>query len=234
MKKGDLRKQEILAVAETLFCKKGYEKTSVQDILDQLNASKGSFYHHFPSKESLLEGICKKKAEHIYLITAEKVRNDNNTLSALNSLFSGMIPLCNEKMAFLLMLLPIFQKPEGKSIRQAYCEALNICFIRDVTDLLHQGDCEGILCCKEPEISGQIVLLLISELWNNISDQIIESEKKRKEPDLTEILRRIDQYRLSIEKILTLPYGSLTLTDIVTLRQVTEQIHSHWPVLCEI
>lgn len=232
MKKGDIRKREILEVAETLFCKKGYEKTSIQDILDLLNASKGSFYHHFPSKESLLAGICRKRAEHIYLMTAEKVRNDNNTLSALNGLFSGIMPLCNEKIAFLLMLLPIFHEPEGKSIRQAYCEALTGYFIRDVADLLHRGDREGILFCKEPEISAQIVLLLLNELWNNISDQIIEAEKQGKEPDLTEMLRRIDQYRLSIEKILVLPYGSLMLTDIVTLRQVTEQIHSHWPVLC--
>ena len=142
MKKGDIRKKEILDVAETLFCKKGYEKTSIQDILDLLNASKGSFYHHFPSKESLLAGICQKRAEHIYLMTAERVRNDHNTLSALNSLFSGIMPLCNEKIAFLLMLLPIFHKPEGKSIRQAYCEALTGYFIQDVADLLHRGDRE--------------------------------------------------------------------------------------------
>ena len=41
MKKGDLRKQEILQTAEKLFCRKGYEQTSVQDILDQLKTSKG-------------------------------------------------------------------------------------------------------------------------------------------------------------------------------------------------
>ena len=66
MKKGDIRKQEIIETAESLFCRYGYENTSIQNILDQLRISKGSFYHHYISKESLLEGICRKRAEQIY------------------------------------------------------------------------------------------------------------------------------------------------------------------------
>ena len=49
MKKGDARREELLATAERLFCTKGYEKTSVQDILDEMGFSKGGFYHHFDS-----------------------------------------------------------------------------------------------------------------------------------------------------------------------------------------
>ena len=45
MLKGDLRKKQILETAEKMFCRDGYEKTSVQDILDVLHLSKGSFYH---------------------------------------------------------------------------------------------------------------------------------------------------------------------------------------------
>ena len=41
MKKGDIKKQEILTVAEDLFCRKGYEETSVQDILDVKARSRG-------------------------------------------------------------------------------------------------------------------------------------------------------------------------------------------------
>lgn len=54
MRKGDEKRQAILDVAEKLFYTKGYEATSVQDILDVLDTSKGSFYHHFESKEQVL------------------------------------------------------------------------------------------------------------------------------------------------------------------------------------
>ncbi|MFQ9805317.1 MAG: TetR/AcrR family transcriptional regulator [Christensenellales bacterium] len=43
MKKGDARRGELLAAAEKLFYTKGYENTSVQDILDAVGFSKGGF-----------------------------------------------------------------------------------------------------------------------------------------------------------------------------------------------
>ena len=54
MKKGELRRQEILDTAERLFLSRGYEQTSVQDILDEMGLSKGGFYHHFDTKMALL------------------------------------------------------------------------------------------------------------------------------------------------------------------------------------
>ena len=63
MRKGEEKKQEILTVAERLFCLKGYRETSVQDILDVLKASKGGFYHYFESKEAVLETLCTERAQ---------------------------------------------------------------------------------------------------------------------------------------------------------------------------
>ena len=57
LKKGDARRGELLAAAEKLFYTKGYENTSVQDILDAVGFSKGGFYHHFDSKLAAF-GVC--------------------------------------------------------------------------------------------------------------------------------------------------------------------------------
>ena len=57
MRKGDMRREELIATAERLFYTKGYEKTSVQDILTEMNFSKGGFYHHFESKLQLLDAL---------------------------------------------------------------------------------------------------------------------------------------------------------------------------------
>ena len=54
MLKGDIRKQAILDTAENLFFEKGYVKATIQDFLDALECSKGSFYHHFESKLQVL------------------------------------------------------------------------------------------------------------------------------------------------------------------------------------
>ncbi|MBO6092609.1 MAG: helix-turn-helix transcriptional regulator, partial [Oscillospiraceae bacterium] len=58
MLKGDIRKKQILETSELLFSERGYEATGIQDILNLLHLSKGSFYHHFESKEQVLKIIC--------------------------------------------------------------------------------------------------------------------------------------------------------------------------------
>ena len=47
--------EQIIAVSSQLFIEKGYEQTSIQDILDSLHLSKGGLYHHFKSKEDILD-----------------------------------------------------------------------------------------------------------------------------------------------------------------------------------
>ena len=47
--------EKILDVSQRLFYEKGYEKTSIQDIVNELGGlSKGAIYHHFKSKEDIL------------------------------------------------------------------------------------------------------------------------------------------------------------------------------------
>nr|WP_180272808.1 TetR/AcrR family transcriptional regulator [Bacillus pumilus] len=49
--------QQILDVSTKLFQEKGFEKTSLQDIIHELNMSKGAIYHHFKSKEEILRAV---------------------------------------------------------------------------------------------------------------------------------------------------------------------------------
>lgn len=55
VKEPELRKQELIETALRLFLKKGYEKTSVRDILREVKGSPGMFYYYFSSKEAIFE-----------------------------------------------------------------------------------------------------------------------------------------------------------------------------------
>jgi AcrR family transcriptional regulator len=50
-------KEQIMAASITLFEQKGFSETSVQDIVDALGVTKGTFYYYFKSKEELLMDI---------------------------------------------------------------------------------------------------------------------------------------------------------------------------------
>ncbi|MCD7918264.1 MAG: TetR/AcrR family transcriptional regulator [Clostridiales bacterium] len=50
--------EKILTAARRLFLEKGYEHTTIQDIVDQLDGlTKGAIYHHFKSKEEILTAL---------------------------------------------------------------------------------------------------------------------------------------------------------------------------------
>ena len=216
MKKGDLRKQEILDTAKMPFCRNGYEQTSIQDILDRLKTSKGSFYHHFVSKEALLEGICRKRAGQIYSAVSASAGGEESATAGLDRLLSGMIPFRDEKLSFLMMLLPIFRLPEGRMVRTAYCEALQA------------GQDAGEFSCREPDIDAGVILAIVNRLWTEICVRFISAEESGEQADVSELLRLADSYRLTVERMILLPCGSLHLVDIPTLAHLAEQIHSHW------
>ena len=54
-KKPDERRKEILDAAMKLFLSKGYENTSVEDITNDMQVAKGSFYNYFKSKQEVFE-----------------------------------------------------------------------------------------------------------------------------------------------------------------------------------
>ena len=68
------RRTELIAIAQQLFYTKGYENTSVNDIIKAAGASKGGFYHHFDSKQgvmmSVVEGLVEQSEKMIQPILA--------------------------------------------------------------------------------------------------------------------------------------------------------------------
>lgn len=57
VKKPDVRKAEIIKTARMLFQSRDYDKTTMQDVMDELGIAKGTIYHYFKSKEELLEAV---------------------------------------------------------------------------------------------------------------------------------------------------------------------------------
>ncbi len=57
VKKAEERREEIIAAAEELFLAKGYDRTTMKDVMDRLQVAKGTIYHYFKSKEELLDAV---------------------------------------------------------------------------------------------------------------------------------------------------------------------------------
>ena len=96
MSRSEQKRSGIAQAAQELFFQKGYEQTSVQDILDALELSKGGFYHYFVSKEAVLQEICEQRATarfgrlgmELYDSRVSPIDKLNRLLSLVN-LFGG-------------------------------------------------------------------------------------------------------------------------------------------------
>ena len=229
MIKGDLRKKQILETSEALFAERGYEATSVQDILDVLHLSKGSFYHHFESKEQVLQKICESRAEAAARRTLQDKSEDG--LTWMNTLLSGMIPFQGEGLTFLRMILPVFTLPEGKSIRAGYQQALKDCWIEPTAEALELMIVQNQAYTPYPRKTAEIALNLVNDLWAEIGQEIILSEKiTREKASPARLLTLVEPYRPALENLFSAPYGSLPLIDLQGLVQMTEGIHDWWMV----
>ncbi|WP_136806553.1 TetR/AcrR family transcriptional regulator [Desulfosediminicola flagellatus] len=77
VKKPEERKSEIVAAACQLFLSKGYDSTTMKDVMVELNIAKGTIYHYFRSKEELLEAVILSVAEEEFL-RLKKIFDDSN------------------------------------------------------------------------------------------------------------------------------------------------------------
>ena len=66
-----IRKQKIIDVAAALFCKKGYQSTSLDDVAKVIGISKAGIYHYVSSKDDLLSIIYTQAFEEIFQETNE-------------------------------------------------------------------------------------------------------------------------------------------------------------------
>jgi len=70
----------ILSVAQTRFGLYGFEKTTMREIAEELNVSKGSLYYYFPDKENLYKAVVEKEQEEFLKLFRNKIGSINGII----------------------------------------------------------------------------------------------------------------------------------------------------------
>ena len=101
----------ILDVAFQLFMEKGYERTSIQDIINQLGGlSKGAIYHHFKSKEDIICALSDKMFADNNPFASIKQRKDLNALQKMKEVIKLNQANTQEKQVNI-QALPLLKNP---------------------------------------------------------------------------------------------------------------------------
>ncbi|MDR2043266.1 MAG: TetR/AcrR family transcriptional regulator [Clostridium sp.] len=70
-------REKIVDVSAKLFAEKGYERTTMQDIVNDLGMSKGAIFHHFKSKEAIVEAVVTRYCDS-FLDVARQTADDKS------------------------------------------------------------------------------------------------------------------------------------------------------------
>jgi AcrR family transcriptional regulator len=211
-----VRREAFLDVAQRLIQRKGYEEMSVQDVLEELGASKGAFYHYFDSKLALLEAVVDRFADQALARVAPILADpDLPAVRKLERVFGDIAAFKAEQKELVLAIIGVWNSDSNALVR----EKLRRLSMRRLAPLLaafvRQGVEEGSFGADPAEETAMVLVTLMA----GFQEQAAEYFVARQAGTITfEAVRRsVAAFTRAYERILGIPAGSLTLTDEATL-----------------
>jgi AcrR family transcriptional regulator len=213
------RRNEILDAALQLVYSKGYEKMTIQDMLDQLQISKGAFYHYFDSKAAVLEALVERMVvEQVEPLLTSIVEAPHLTaLEKLQHYFDTAVSWKTSQKTLMLELTKVWYSDENALARQKMMALM----VKHVTPLfmevIHQGVREGVFTTPYPEYASQVIINLVQPLGDTFA-QLLLSEEAMHKHTLQRAEMIVVAYSDAVERVLGAPKGSIHLMDTEVLK----------------
>ena len=164
MKKGEKRKLELLQIAYKMFLARGYENTSVDEIIEEAGIAKGTFYYYFKSKEQLLEEVIGMMIEE----EAQKAR-----------LIVGSDLPVPQKIAAIMAAFRLAQdeqtigdalnQPENILMHEKTNRRIIDTIVPILSEVVEAGVKEGVFSCDHIAERMRIILIVSNGLFDDNS-----------------------------------------------------------------
>ena len=162
LKKGQRRKIELLKIAYRLFLEKGYENTSVDEIIEEAGIAKGTYYYYFKSKEQTLEEVIDM------MLDAEEVK--------ARAVMNAPLPIPQKVVGVIASFRPESEemgfadelhRPENLIMHDKIQKKLLTRLIPILSDIVRAGNEEGIFNCEDIPERVKIMIVLANELFDS-------------------------------------------------------------------
>ena len=160
--KKEYREKELLNIAYKLFSTKGYENTSIDEIIEQACIAKGTYYYYFKSKEETLERVIEMMISQELEKAKAVLKSNLSVQEKLLGIILSMRPNTDETK-----LQDTINKPENIIMH----EKINAKLIKYITpliaDVIEEGNNNGIFDCNNIKERVEIILIIVNNLFDD-------------------------------------------------------------------
>ena len=153
------RRDELLDLAATMFAERGLRATTVRDIADSAGILSGSLYHHFSSKEQMVDEVLRGFLDWLFERYEQIIEGEPNPLERLKGLFMASFEAIEDRHAQVVIYQDEAKRLAGQE-RFAYVEERNQEQRKMWLDLLNQGVEDGSF---RPDIDVDLVYRFIRD-----------------------------------------------------------------------
>jgi AcrR family transcriptional regulator len=155
----DRTRASLIDAAARLFASRGYDSTAVDSIVQEAGVSKGAFYHHFDSKDELLDAVAERTAaEAMSVIEPGIADRSMGAIARLNRFFSIARTWGAEHFGLLREVLLVLYRDENIRLRRKVEAHTFAWSVPVLTDILRQGVAEKVFDLSDPDEAAQAIL----------------------------------------------------------------------------
>ena len=161
MKKGEKRKQELLKIAYDMFLSRGYENTSVDEIIAGAQIAKGTFYYYFPSKEQLLEAVIDMMIESEAETVRQIIGSDLPVPQKIVAVITSVKPAESEQP-----IQDALMQPENVLMHDRIRKKLIEVIVPLLSEVIEEGVGQGIFACDHIPERVRMLLVISNATFN--------------------------------------------------------------------
>ncbi len=211
-----VRRDAFIEAAQRLIANKGYDAFSVQDLLDELGASKGAFYHYFDSKQALLSAVVDDMTDTVLGLVGPLVADGGLTApEKLRQLFGSIAQWKYDRSELMFEIIATWWSDGNILVREHLRATVLERLSPVIAWILEQGVAERSVECADPGHASQVFLSLLLATQEVLGRLYLGC--RAGQISLAEVEQTLAAYMGAGERILGVPAGTMAVIDRPTL-----------------